>query len=129
MSYLTMEYNMQSNSRQRRATEEDRLDAILHALSHRTRRALMARLATGPAMVRELTEPFDVTRVAISKHLRILEGAGLVSRTVDGRIHHCALTPAPLKDIERWLADYRLFWTDKLKALARYAEDADGRRR
>jgi len=118
---------MPSSSRHKRASEQERLDAILHALSDRTRRALLARLAAGPAMVSQLAEPFDVTRVAISKHLRVLEHARLVSRTIDGRVHRCALTAAPLREVERWLADYRSFWTHKLEALARYAE-GEGKR-
>ncbi len=118
---------MPSSSRHKRASGQDRLDAILHALSDRTRRALLARLAAGPAMVSQLAEPFDVTRVAISKHLRVLEQARLVSRTVDGRVHRCALTAAPLREVERWLAGYRSFWTQRLEALARYAE-GEGKR-
>jgi DNA-binding transcriptional ArsR family regulator len=111
-----------SSSRPKRTSDQDRLDAILHALSDRTRRALLARLAAGPAIVSDLAEPFDVTRVAISKHLRVLEHAHLVSRTVDGRVRRCALTAAPLQEVERWLADYRSFWTQKLEALAGYAQ-------
>ncbi len=118
---------MPSSTPHKRASGQDRLDAILHALSDRTRRALLARLAAGPAMVSQLAEPFDVTRVAISKHLRVLEQARLVSRTVDGRVHRCALTAAPLREVERWLAGYRSFWTQRLEALARYAE-GEGKR-
>jgi DNA-binding transcriptional ArsR family regulator len=109
----------------KRQSREDRLDAILHALSDRTRRALLRRLATGPAMVGELARPIAMTRVAVSKHLRVLEDAQLVSRTIDGRVHRCALRPEPLHDVERWLAGYRAFWTEKLEALARFAEDGD----
>jgi len=103
----------------RRPSSEDRLDAILHALSDRTRRAL------GPAMVGELAKPIAMTRVAVSKHLRVLENARLVSRTIDGRVHRCALRSEPLQEVERWLAGYRAFWTEKLEALARFAEDGD----
>ena len=74
----------------KRASNEDRLDATLHALSHRTRRALLKRLAAGPAMVGELAKPIAMSRVAVSKHLRVLENARLISRTVDGRVHRCA---------------------------------------
>ena len=102
---------------------EDHLDAILHALSHRTRRALLRRLAAGPGMVGELAKPIAMSRVAVSKHLRVLENAGLISRTVDGRVHRCAVRPEPLKEVELWLADYRAFWTERLEALARFAED------
>jgi len=73
-------------------------------------------------MVGELARPIDMTRVAVSKHLRVLENARLISRTVDGRIHRCALTPGPLREVERWLTDYRAFWDARLDALARYVE-------
>jgi DNA-binding transcriptional ArsR family regulator len=116
---------MLSRERYKRASSEDRLDKILHALSDRTRRSLLKRLASGPAIVSELAEPFDMTRVAISKHLRVLEQARLVSRTIDGRVHRCTLTAVPLKEVERWLLRYRAFWTQKLEALARYAERSD----
>jgi DNA-binding transcriptional ArsR family regulator len=109
----------------KRRSSEDRLDAILHALSDRTRRALLKRLATGPAVVGELAKPIALTRVAVSKHLRVLEDARLVSRTIDGRVHRCALRSEPLEEVERWLASYRAFWTDKLEALARLAEEDD----
>ncbi len=104
-------------------SKEDHLDAILHALSHQTRRALLQRLATGPAMVGELAKPIAMSRVAVSKHLRVLENARLISRTVDGRVHRCAARPEPLQEVERWLSDYRAFWTERLEALARFAED------
>jgi DNA-binding transcriptional ArsR family regulator len=75
---------------------------------------LLNRLAAGPAMVGELAEPIDMTRVAVSKHLRVLENARLISRTIDGRVHRCALRPEVLQEVERWLAGYREFWTEKL---------------
>jgi DNA-binding transcriptional ArsR family regulator len=120
---------MTLRNRTPRQSSEDRLDAILHALSDRTRRALLKRLATGPAMVGELAGPIALTRMAVSKHLRVLENAGLVSRTIDGRVHRCTLRSEPLQEVERWLAGYRVFWTEKLEALARFAhEDArDGK--
>jgi DNA-binding transcriptional ArsR family regulator len=107
---------------------EDRLDAILHALSDRTRRALLRRLADGPATVNELAAPFAMTRIAVSKHLRVLEQAQLVLRTIDGRRHWCEVDPGPLGDVDRWLIDYRSFWSGKLEALARYAEVRPGER-
>ena len=104
---------------------DDRLDLVFRALSDRTRRAILARLAQGPAMVKELAEPFDMTLPAVSKHLKVLERANLVDRTVDGRVHHCALRAAPLQEIEQWLEHYRVFWDDTLEALARYVEHDD----
>jgi len=120
---------MQSSARRKRALSDDRLDGILRALADRTRRRLLARLASGPAMVSELAEPFAMSRVAISKHLRVLEQARLVARTIDGRVHECSLTAGPILELEHWLKEYRSFWTDKLEALSRYAEKDDKRRR
>src|SRR5271155_5958666 len=99
---------------------EDRLDLIFRALADRTRRALLARLAAKPAMVTELAEPFAMSLPAVSRHIRVLERARLVVRTVDGRVHHCSLDPAPLKTAETWLSYYRHFWEGQLEALARY---------
>jgi DNA-binding transcriptional ArsR family regulator len=116
---------MSLRAQAKRPSREDRLDAILHALSDRTRRALLKRLATGPAMVGELARPIAMTRVAVSKHLRVLENARLVSRTIDGRVHRCALRSEPLQEVELWLAGYRVFWTEKLEALTRFTEEGD----
>jgi DNA-binding transcriptional ArsR family regulator len=101
---------------------EDRLDRILHALADRTRRRLLKRLSQGPARISELARPFRMTRVAVSKHIRVLEHARLVSRAVDGRVHTCTLEAAPLAELEEWLSGYRAFWSEKLEALARYVE-------
>jgi DNA-binding transcriptional ArsR family regulator len=116
---------MSLRARIKRTTSEDRLDAILHALSDRTRRRLLRRLASGPARVGELAKPIAMTRVAVSKHLRVLEKARLVLRTIDGRVHRCALQSEPLQEVDRWLAGYRAFWTESLEALARFAENSD----
>src|SRR5258708_7804203 len=105
-----------------RRPPEGRLDAIFHALSDRTRRAILARLASGPAIIRELAEPFDMSIPAVSKHLRVLEEAKLVARTVEGRVHRCQLHAGPLRDAEAWVAHYRPFWEGTLESLARYAE-------
>jgi DNA-binding transcriptional ArsR family regulator len=101
---------------------EDRLDRILHALADRTRRRLLKRLSQGPARVSELARPFQMTRVAVSKHIRVLERARLVSRAVDGRVHTCTLEAAPLAELEEWLTGYRAFWSEQLQALARYVQ-------
>jgi DNA-binding transcriptional ArsR family regulator len=101
---------------------EDRLDRILHALADRTRRRLLKRLSLGPARVSELARPFRMTRVAVSKHIRVLERARLVSRAIDGRVHTCTLEAAPLAELEEWLTGYRAFWGERLEALARYVE-------
>jgi DNA-binding transcriptional ArsR family regulator len=101
---------------------EDQLDLVFHALSDRTRRRLLARLAQGDAMITELAEPFAMSFPAISKHLRVLENARLVSRSVNGRVHRCSFVAAPLREAEAWIETYRSFWTGTLGELARYAE-------
>jgi DNA-binding transcriptional ArsR family regulator len=101
---------------------EDRLDLIFSALGDRTRRALLARLAGQPAMITELAEPFAMSLPAVSRHIRVLEGAGLVRRAVDGRVHQCTLEAGPLKSVEAWLDHYRRFWDDNLEALANFIE-------
>src|SRR5215472_7315656 len=106
----------------KRAAQEDRLDAVFQALGDQTRRALLARLARTPAMITELAEPFAISLPAVSRHIRVLESAGLVLRTVDGRVHHCSLNAAPLKTVEGWLSHYRPFWEGNLAALAQYLE-------
>ncbi len=104
---------------------DDRLDRVFHALANRTRRLMLAQLADGPTMVTELAEPFAMSLPSVSKHLKVLEQAGLVERSVDGRVHHCALATAPLQDVESWLAHYRGFWDDNLAALADFVEGED----
>ncbi len=101
---------------------DDRLDALFHALADRTRRALLARLAQGPANVTELAAPFDMSMPGVSKHLKVLERAGLVTRAVDGRVHRCTLAPEPFEDAGRWIDRYRTFWEGQLESLALYAE-------
>lgn len=115
---------MKSIAHRRRTNADDRLDSVFHALSDRTRRALLSRLAAGPAIVTELAAPHAMSLAAVSKHIRVLERAGLVARTVDGRIHRCALAPGPLREIEHWLDFYRRFWSETLDAIARHAERA-----
>ena len=102
---------------------EGQLDLIFRALGDQTRRALLARLADKPAMVTELAQPFAMSLPAVSRHIRVLEKAGLVARAVDGRVHHCSLSATPLKDVEKWLSQYRRFWEGTLYSLARYVED------
>ena len=104
---------------------DDRLDLVFQALANRTRRALIDRLARGPAMVTELAKPFGMSLNAISKHLIVLERAGLVRRTVEGRVHSCALEGAPLASAEEWLNIYRGYWTSKLDNFATFVETAE----
>jgi DNA-binding transcriptional ArsR family regulator len=101
---------------------DDQLDRIFHALSDRTRREVLRRLASGPAKVSELAAPFRMSRMAVSKHVQVLERARLIAREVDGRVHHCSLATAPLLGVDQWLTFYRAFWTGNLDAFAGYLE-------
>src|SRR6516162_2483703 len=103
-------------------TNNESLDHTFGALADRTRRAILDRLARGDATVGELARPFKVSRPAISKHLRVLERAGLVRRAREGRISRCALDAVALRDAAEWVDRYRAFWTGRLDALARYIE-------
>jgi DNA-binding transcriptional ArsR family regulator len=102
--------------------DEDRLDLLFHALSDRTRRAIVTRLASGSASVSELAAPFAMTLPAVSKHIRVLERSGLVSRKRSGGVQRCALTDAPFETASDWLEAHRSLWEDALNGLARYAE-------
>lgn len=103
-------------------TTNRRLGRTFAALSDPIRRAIVARLAEGNATVGELARPFRVSRPAISKHLRVLERAALVRRAREGRVSRCALDAAAMREAVEWMDRYRVFWTDRLHALARYAE-------
>lgn len=94
-----------------------RLDDTYGALAHVARRSILAGLRGGEARVTELAEPFDVSLAAVSKHVRILERAGLVRRTVLGRDHWIAIDPDPLGEASGWLEEYRAFWEHRLDAL------------
>lgn len=102
------------------------LDDVFHALADPTRRAMLRTLSTGPRNIRELAEPFDMSFVAASKHVRVLESAGLLRRRVEGRSHLCRLNPRPLASAHSWLAFYEQFWTERLDTLEALlnAEDA-----
>jgi DNA-binding transcriptional ArsR family regulator len=107
----------------------DALDRTFAALSDPTRRAILARLAQGDASVSELAAPFAMSLPAISKHLRVLEQAGLVERTKDGRVHRLRLVVQPLHQVAAWIAYYQQFWDQQLAALADYLHDVDPRRK
>lgn len=96
------------------------LDATFSALADPTRRAIVARLAEGEATVGELAAPFDVSLPAISKHLRVLESAGILARTREGRVHRCRLVAAPMRDAAEWIERYRRYWEEQLDSLERY---------
>jgi DNA-binding transcriptional ArsR family regulator len=88
----------------------DSLSTTFAALADPTRRAILARLAAGPATVKELSAPFTISGPAISKHLRVLERAHLITRGRDAQWRPCTLEPAPLQEVVAWADDYRRFW-------------------
>src|SRR6266851_1680335 len=98
----------------------DRLSSTLFALSDPTRRGILARLATGHATVTELAEPYDMSLAAVSKHLKVLENAGLISRGREAQWRPCHLEAAPLRDVYEWLESYQRFWNRSLDSLAEY---------
>ena len=105
------------------------LDRTFAALSDPTRRALLDRLRDGPSTVGALAAPFDVSLNAISKHLRVLEEAGLVRRQVHGREHHLRLDAKPLRSAVAWAAGYREFWEQRLDALEKLLRESKTRSR
>jgi DNA-binding transcriptional ArsR family regulator len=99
------------------------LDRVFGALADPTRRAILARLARGEATVNELIEPFDLAQPTISKHLKVLEGAGLVSRGREAQFRPVRLNAAPLRDVAEWVGSYRRLWEERLDQLGDYAKD------
>jgi DNA-binding transcriptional ArsR family regulator len=93
------------------------MNEVFHALSHEARRAMLTRLASGDLTIGQLAEPFSMSLEAASKHVRVLERAGVVRRTVEGRRHVCRLEARPLASIAAWLRFYERFWTERLDAL------------
>ncbi len=101
----------------------DRLSATFAALADPTRRAILARLASGQASVTELAEPFEMSLPAVSKHLKVLERAGLIARGREAQWRPCRLEAAPLKDASDWLEHYSRFWEESLERLADYLRE------
>ena len=97
--------------------DSSRLDAVFHALGDATRRRMLRELAEGERSVGQLAEPFAMSLAAASKHIKALEGAGLIRREVRGRTHVCHLDPGPLASADEWLRHYERFWTDRLDTL------------
>lgn len=98
----------------------DRLSATLSALADPTRRGILARLAAGEATVSELAEPYDMSMAAISKHLKVLEQAGLISRGREAQWRPCRLEAGPLRDVDAFLQNYRRFYEESLDRLGDY---------
>lgn len=109
---------------------DDHLDRTFAALAHPIRRALLTRLAReGEASVSDLAEPFDVSLMAVSKHLKVLDEAGLVRREKDGRVQRCSYDPQSLDGAREWIERHERFWTQQLDSLATYLEAPDPDRR
>src|SRR6516225_10747215 len=101
-------------------SQASELDLVFSALSDPTRRAILRTLALRPATINEIARPFPVSLNAISKHVMVLERAGLVRREIKGREHHCWIEPRPLRDANTWLEHYRQFWGQRLDDLEPY---------
>ncbi|MEX2252981.1 MAG: metalloregulator ArsR/SmtB family transcription factor [Thermoleophilaceae bacterium] len=103
--------------------QPEALDAAFSALAHPTRRAIVARLATGEASVGELAEPFEISLPAISRHLGVLERAGLVRAEKEGRVRRCRLQAEPIGEAVEWLVRYGRFWEERFDAMERHLQD------
>jgi DNA-binding transcriptional ArsR family regulator len=107
--------------------ETRQLNSIFHALGDATRRRMLRELAGGKRTVGQLAEPFAISLAAASKHIKVLESAGLIQREVRGRTHLCHLDPGPLASAHQWLSFYERFWSDRLDVLERLLRKEDER--
>ena len=104
------------------------LDTVFHALGDATRRQMLRDLAAGERSVGQLAEPFSMSLAAASKHIKVLEGAGLIRREVKGRTHMCRIEPGPLASAHEWLGYYERFWTSRLDMLESLLRADDARK-
>lgn len=104
------------------------LNSVFQALGDATRRRMLRELSSGERTVGELAEPFAITLAGASKHIKVLENAGLIRREVRGRTHVCRLEPGPLASADQWLRHYERFWTGRLDALDQLLRDDDARK-
>ena len=102
-----------------------KLDSTFQAIADPTRRAILARLAQGSATVNELADPFDISLPAISRHLKVLETAGLIRREVEAQHRRCHLETEALRRAAGWLAEFETFWTERFDALDAYLDETD----
>jgi DNA-binding transcriptional ArsR family regulator len=107
----------------------DNLSTVLGAVSHPARRAILHRLADGPARVTEIAAPFDMSLNAVSKHLKVLEEAGLVDRQRQGRDHVIKFRGEPLRLVSEWVHEYQQYWTERLDRLERYFTNEKGKKK
>ena len=101
-------------------TKDDHLDLIFHALADRTRRQLLNQVQKQSLCVTDMAANYDMSLNAVSKHIKVLEKAGLIERQVDGRIHYCQANPKELQKAEAWIKKYKKFWTAKLDNLEKF---------
>lgn len=105
----------------------DYLSTTFAALADPTRRAILARLVSGEASVTELAEPFEMSMPAVTKHLKVLEHAGLIARSRDAQWRPCRLTATPLKGVADWVEYYRRFWTESFDRLEEYLQEVQAK--
>ncbi len=118
---------MAGNTNRSTAQAEYQLDKVFSALGDSTRRALLDQLAEGPARITALASNYEISLPAVSKHIRVLEDAGLIDREICGRVHRCSLNAVPLKGANQWLEYYRSFWGGVLNRLhSRFDNDDTG---
>jgi DNA-binding transcriptional ArsR family regulator len=117
--YLTYRLNNMSET----VATADQLSTTFAALADPTRRAILARLASGEVSVTELAEPFEMSLPAVSKHLKVLERAGLIARGRDAQWRPCRLSAGPLRDVADWVEHYRRFWTESFDRLDDYLHE------
>ena len=98
----------------------DALDDTFHALAHPVRREIVSQLAGNRQTILELASHFDISLNGVSKHIKVLEDAGLIQRDIHGRTHYCTLNPAPLQHADAWIEHYTSFWNQRLDALGDY---------
>lgn len=106
--------------------KDDQLDAAFSALAHPARRAILAQLAKGKATVNALAEPFDISLPAVSKHIRVLENAGLISREKDAQFRLCTLETRPIREISSWTEQYRHIWDARFDMMDALLKDRKG---
>ena len=99
------------------------LNIVFHALADETRRGILGKLAEGPIKISDLAKPYAMSLPAVSKHIRVLEKAGLILRQVEGRSNICLLNPETLQDVESWLHAHRIFWQQSLLSFTNYVEN------
>ena len=108
--------------------DSPRLNLVFHALGDSTRRQMLRELSGGERTVGELAQPFAISLAAASKHIKALEGAGLIEREIRGRTHVCRLNPGPLASASQWLSFYERFWTGRLDLLEQLLREEDARK-